>query len=82
MTGLSARALADAARADKLPNHKIHGRRYMSEAQIEEYIAQHIPASVKPEAQLSEDESWEKFLLNRKRKKARDDRKGDTRKSE
>lgn len=39
MTGLSARALADAARAGKLPHYKIHGRRYMTLAQINEYVA-------------------------------------------
>lgn len=80
MTGLSKRALADAARAGKMPTFKIHGRRYMSEEQIETYIAAREGGSKMPAAaEPSEDEAWAKFEAARKRRQSRSARKSDTR---
>lgn len=42
MKGLPARALADAARAGKLKTYKVHGRRYVTELQIDEYMKQFL----------------------------------------
>lgn len=79
MTGLSARGLADAARAGKLVTHKIQGRHFMSESQIQAYLDSTVVGAVQAATSpLSNDEAWARFQASRKKRKARVSRKSDT----
>ncbi len=66
-TGISERSLADAARANKMPHYKINGRRYMSQPQIDAYLAASL-VGPRPAPVLSKEEIKAKFLAMHNRR--------------
>lgn len=76
MTGLKERPLADAARANKLPTYRVHGRFYMSEAQIMEYLAR-FESSSSSKAQPAV-QAAQKLKEKQQRRQGRAARRGDT----
>ena len=68
-TGLPQRALADAARAGSLRTYKAFGRRYVTAAQIDEYMKQFLVGE--PEAPVAPKDATERFLQRVGRKRLR-----------
>lgn len=69
-SGLSERALADAARANKLISYKVHGRRVVRWHDFEDYMKQFRNGPVRPEPK-SDLDAKERLLRQAAKKKAR-----------